>query len=171
MNKEEIKSVLESKTTNHAMKIVLIAACTIIVFHIGEEFGYRKAEIMNNMSGGYYKTFGAKDHRRTGPVGYLFDDQTNTHGVSGRIINITDDKLLVADEDGIEKTVVIKDKTIIKKLRADIKKSDVLIDDFIVVIGSPTSDGKIEAKIIRIMPPPPDDPRNKNSSSTKPFSY
>lgn len=167
MNKEEIKSFIESKKTAHLMTVILVIACTIIVFHVGEEFGYKKYEIMNRMSGGYYKTFGPGDNRRMGPLGYLFDDQTNTHGVSGKVINVTADKILVEDDEGIEKNVLVDNKTIIKKQRLSIKESEIKIDDFIIVIGSPTSDGQIDAKIIRILPAPiTETQENEISSST-----
>ena len=39
-------------------------------------------------------------------------------------------------------------------MRDEIKISDLKIGDFIVVIGSPNTDGQVEAKFIRLMPEP-----------------
>ena len=166
MNKEEVKSLLESKKTERLMTVILIIACVIIVFHTGEEFGYKKEQLMDNVSNGYYKTLGPGDVRRTGPFGYLFDDQTGTHGVSGKVISVTADKILVEDNEGIEKTVLVDSNTTIKKQRATISESDIKPDDFMIVIGSPTTDGQVDAKIIRILPPPGSPPEDMDSAST-----
>ena len=40
------------------------------------------------------------------------------------------------------------------RLRKAIKVSDLKVDEAITVIGSPTDDGKIEAKFIRVLPEP-----------------
>ena len=154
MNKEDAKSFLESKKIARIMAAVIIMAGIIFVFHIGEEFGYKKAELMDQVSGNYYKTFGPGDPRKTGPLGYLFDDQTGTHGVAGKVANVTAGKIVVEDNEGIEKTVTTDSDTIIKKQRNTISINDIQPDDFIVVIGSPNANGEIDAKIIRVVPPP-----------------
>ena len=155
MNKEDIKNFIESKKTSRIMTAVVILAGVIFVFHMGEEFGYRKAEIMDHMSGGYNKAFGPRDSRRNGPMGYLFDDQTGTHGVAGKIISVTAEKILVEGNEGIEKTIIIDKDTLIKKQRETVLPETLKANDFIVVIGSPDTNGQIKAKIIRIVPPPP----------------
>ena len=166
MKKEEVKSFLESKKTATLMTVVLVIACTIIVFHVGEEFGVKKAEVMDHMSGGYYKTLGPRDSRGSGPLGYLFDDQTNTHGVSGKVVSIEADKILVEDDEGIEKTVLVDANSIIKKQRLSIQASEIQPGDFIVVIGTPTPEAQIDAKIIRIIPAPPTDGDEGGISAT-----
>ncbi len=37
----------------------------------------------------------------------------------------------------------------------DIKASDLKVDDSIMVIGSPNDKSEIEARLIRVLPPPP----------------
>ena len=78
MNKEESTSFLKSKKIAHIMTVIVILAGIIIVFHVGEEFGYKKAELMDNMSDNYYRAFGPGDPHKMGAFGYLFDDQTGT---------------------------------------------------------------------------------------------
>ena len=148
MEKENIKTFLKSKATSHVMTAIVILAGVIIIFHAGEEFGYKKAEVMEHMSGNYYKTFGPGDPRRQGPMSYLFDDQTASHGVAGKIISASPEKIIVEDNQDIEKVVLVDKNTIIHKQRSVITTNDLKIDDFVVVIGSPNSDGQITAKII-----------------------
>ena len=56
------------------------------------------------------------------------------------------------DKDNTEKVILIKSDTKIQKMKADIQTTDLSMNDFIVVIGSPDSQGQIEAKFIRVMP-------------------
>ena len=58
------------------------------------------------------------------------------------------------DKDKTEKVILIKDDTQVEKMKDKIQTSDLKIDDFVVVIGSPNDKGQIEAKFIRLMPAP-----------------
>jgi hypothetical protein len=58
----------------------------------------------------------------------------------------------VQDRNNIEKVILIKDDTKIQKMMFDIKASDLIVDDFVTIIGSPNNQGQIEAKFIRVMP-------------------
>ncbi len=76
----------------------------------------------------------------------------NAHGTVGKIIKIELPTIIVQDKDETEKVVLIKDDTSIRSGKTDITKNDLKVDDFIVVIGSPNTQGQIEAKLVRIMP-------------------
>ena len=167
MEKNIQKSFMQSKNISHTMTAILILVGIIFVFHIGEEFGYKKAELTDQMSDGYYKAFGPRDPGQSGPLGYLFDDQTDAHGVAGKVINVSDNKILVADNEGIEKNVLVDKTTILKNHRDNITTKDIKPGDYIVVIGSPTTDGQINAKIVRIVPTPPQNTlETEDSTST-----
>ena len=76
-------------------------------------------------------------------------------GTFGQIIKIDGNNLLIRDKDGTERSLLLQEETSIRKFRDDIKSSDLKIDDLVVVIGSPSSSGQIEAKFIRVLPQPP----------------
>lgn len=167
MEKDIQKSFIQSKNLSHTMTAILVLVGIIFVFHIGEEFGYKKAELTDHMSDNYYKAFGPHDPGQNGPLGYLFDDQTDAHGVAGKVINVSDNKILVADNEGIEKNVLVDKTTILKNHRDNITTKDIKPGDYIVVIGSPTTDGQINAKIVRIVPTPPQNTlETEDSTST-----
>ena len=147
-------SFIQSKNLSRTMTGILILAGIIFVFHLGEEFGYKKAELTDRMSDGYYKAFGPRNPGQSGPFGYLFDDQTDPHGVAGKVINVSDNNILVADNGGIEKIVTIDKTTIIKNRRDNIDIREIKTGDYIVIIGVPATDGHINAKMVRVLPPP-----------------
>ena len=78
----------------------------------------------------------------------------NTYGIIGRILKISDNKLVVLDRDGIEKTVIVSQETIIKYFQKTISIKDLVINNMIAVIGEPKENGQIEARFIRVLPQP-----------------
>lgn len=63
--------------------------------------------------------------------------------------------VIIKGKDDIEKIIIVKDNTVIRRLNETIKLSDLEINDYIVVIGGPDNNGQIEAEFIRLMPPMP----------------
>ncbi len=96
---------------------------------------------------GAFRDFGGKDF-------------IDSHGAAGQILKIDPStssgqaELVIKGQDGVEKIIIIKEDTSITRFREAIKLSDLKINDSIAMIGSPTGDGKIEAKFIRILPEP-----------------
>lgn len=74
----------------------------------------------------------------------------NAHGISGSVISVSDSSIVISDRENKENTVAATDKTIIKKSGVDIKLSDIAKGDAVVVIGSPSDNGVINADFIRV---------------------
>ncbi|MFA5050878.1 MAG: hypothetical protein WC499_02060 [Patescibacteria group bacterium] len=124
----------------------------LLIFNLGMIVGFRKANFSYKWGENYHQNF-------AGPQGGFFRDFggrdfIEPHGVFGQIIKIEDSTIIIKSPDNVEKTVIIKDDTVIERFRETIKLTDLKIDDQIVVIGEPNTSGQIEAKFIRIMPGP-----------------
>lgn len=144
------------KKVLYGIGIIIIA---LLIFKAGTFVGYRKAAFSYGLGENYYRAFGG--HRggmmdgRNMP-GFPNDkDFSNPYGPMGKIIKVEPPTLILEDRDNVEKVVLVKDDTVIRRLRDTIKLTDLKPGDFIVVIGSPNSQGQIEAKLIRIMPMSP----------------
>lgn len=92
---------------------------------------------------------------RRGPLGPMMNDFEgrdfrNAHGLSGTIISVAADKLIIKDRDGKENTVAVTDRTIIKGQANDLKINDLKADDNVVVMGRPSDNGTIDADLIRV---------------------
>ena len=98
------------------------------------------------------------------PRGFGRENFSDAHGAVGKIIKIDLPTLIITGKDNIEKVILIKDDPKIRRFNEDIKPSDLKVDDFIVVIGTPNNQSQVEAKLIRIMPPPPEFIQNKPAS-------
>jgi hypothetical protein len=149
---EKLKKVFESKVLMGVLYGFGIVIVLGFVFYAGISVGFHKASFGRAWGDNYEKNFGMRpEHPGFGFSGNNFP---NAHGSTGKIIKIELPTMIVQDQDKTEKVVLIKDDTKIQKMRDVIKSSDLKIDDFVVVIGSPSDQGQIEAKFIRIMPQP-----------------
>jgi hypothetical protein len=153
-------SPADKKPNNDVLKRVIIGltafAVVCLIFWIGIFIGSMKARFSYRWAESYHKNFagprgGFLDDWRSFPRG----DFISSHGVFGQIIKIEESNIIIKEGNNVERIVVVKDGTIIERLRETVKISDLKVDDYIVVIGEPNDSGQIEAKFIRLLPPPP----------------
>lgn len=154
--KEKIAKMFESKILVGILYGIGIVIILLFVLSIGISIGFRKASFGRAWGDNYERNFGMMPGR---PI-LGKDNFPNAHGANGKIIKIELPTIIVQDKDNTEKVILIKDDTKIQKMMSEVKTSDLLVNDFVVIIGSPNTEGQIEAKLIRIMPagmpvPPP----------------
>ncbi len=155
----DIKNLVQS----NKYKVILISLAALAVlfltFAAGMRVGFHKATFSYQWGENYHKNF-------TGPRGGMLrgmfrdfegKDFIDSHGASGQILNInpsTDSgqaEMVIKGQDGVEKIIVFKEDVAVSRFRETIKPSELNVDDYITVIGSPMTDGKVEAKFIRIL--------------------
>ena len=160
LEEKPVYSTTDKKQNNDALKKVIIGliafAVVCLIFWIGIFVGGMKARFSYRWAESYHKNFagprgGFLDDWRSFPKG----DFISAHGVFGQIIKIEESAIIIKDGNNMERIVAVKDGTIIERLRETVKISDLKVDDYIVVIGEPNDSGQIEAKFIRLLPPPP----------------
>jgi hypothetical protein len=127
----------------------------VFVFQLGVVVGYKKASFSYRLGEEYHRSFnGPKSGmmpRDLGPQPFF-----EAHGAIGKIINLDLPTLVVQSPDGSEKLISITSSTIVRQFRDDLKISDLKLDDIVVVVGAPNEEGRVEAKLIRVMPPIPE---------------
>ena len=153
MNTNPITRFAQSRTFEILIITVGVIAGILIIFRAGMAVGYRRALFANKNGDSYTQAFG-QGQQHGGP-GMLFDDFATGHGVVGSIVTMTPTSITVEDRDGTEKTITVGADTVVKKLRATVPIDQLKQGDIIVAIGDPGEDGKISAKLVRILPPPP----------------
>ena len=158
--KERVAKIFESKVAFRVLVGIGIIIVAMLIFSAGISVGFHKASFGRAWGENYERNFGMRPDR---PM-FGEDNFPNANGAIGKIIKITLPNIIVQDKDNTEKVIVIKDDTKIQKMMSAVKGSDLAIDDFVIIIGSPNDQGQIEAKLIRIMPagmstlPPPQTP-------------
>jgi hypothetical protein len=149
---KDLKEFVQSKLFRGILMGIGIAIVVLFIFQAGVAVGYRKAAFAFRFGDNYYRAFGDHGPRLFQvPVSGGFIE---AHGAAGRVVSINLPTFVMADRDNLEKVVLISDDTIVRRLDETVQPSDLLIDDFAVVLGSPNEDSQIEAKLIRIFPLP-----------------
>jgi len=154
------KSTPDKKTfiDSNKSKIITIIIGGILIalisFAAGAAVGFKKAKFSYKWGENYERNFIGPPPPPPGPMGFFPDfsgrDFRNAHGLAGKIISTTDNKLIIQDRDNKENTVSVTDKTIIKQGRSDLKLGDLKQNDDIIVVGNPDDNGVINADLIRV---------------------
>lgn len=146
-------NILESKLFKAIVLSIVALIILVFVFGLGVFVGTKKADFSFRWAEQYHRNFG-------GPQGGFFNDMagrqfTDANGVFGQIIKIDGQTLTIKGKGNMETSILVSDKTSIVRQMNNIKLSDLKADDVVVVIGEPNDNGQIEAKLIRVLPPPP----------------
>lgn len=144
-------------THPHVRKILIglgIAIVALLIFQAGMMVGYHKARFAGNFGNNFERNFlGPRDHG----MGMMFGKKMpGGHGAVGKIINIALPELTIAGPDNLEKTISIGTSTLVRRFQDETQASTLKVGEFVVVIGNPTTAGQIEAKLIRVLPTPPE---------------
>lgn len=153
--KEEVRKIRESKILMGVLYGIGGFLIVIIIFAAGVNVGFRKASFVENWSEHYNENFGmGRNDMFGGKEMPMMGFSPNAHGAIGKIIKIELPNVIVEDKYNTEKVILLKDDTQIEKASDQIKTSDLKLDDFVVIIGTPDEQGVIEAKLIRVIPSP-----------------
>ena len=155
----KFKEFVQTKIFKIIVRIVIGLVVCLLVFAAGVSVGSRKANFSYKWGENYHRNFG-------GPKGgflreFRGEGFVEGHGTAGQIIKIdsltstSTPSLVIKGAQEAEKVVLLKNDTVINRLKETIKSGDLKVDDYVVIIGKPNDAGQIEAKLIRIMPPPP----------------
>ena len=150
MDTQHIKTQLGSKQFKKGVICIIIGTLAVLIFSLGMQVGFMKASYSFQHGDNFYRSFGPMSG--THQMGLVPNDVSEAHGVSGKIISVALPKIVIADRDNTEKTVVIEKETVIRLLRTTVNATDLKAGDFVVIIGQPNAAGEIAAKLIRIMP-------------------
>jgi hypothetical protein len=141
-----------SPRKNNVLRGLIIALALFFMFNLGIGVGREMERFTCNWTASYHKNFG-------GPQNGFLDawknqppDIINSRGIFGKIIQINGDSLVVQSQDNKEIVVVVTSDTVVTKLRDQVGKETLKVNDILVVLGSPNTDGQITAKLIRILP-------------------
>lgn len=159
-NEKEIEMRIEENSEEKKRDIlkwavIALSGFVVILLSVGLGIwiGGERARFSYRWADNYHKNFG-------GPKEGFFmemkkfpqDNFMSGHGEFGTIIKINGSEIMIKGRDNMEKFVLVKNDTVVKSAKDDIKLSYLKLNDFIVVIGSPNDAGQIEAKIIRVLP-------------------
>jgi hypothetical protein len=151
-----MNELLKSKKFKIAAGIIGSLILALVIFGTGVSVGIHKARFSYRFGENYERNFMGprKGGPMGGPMGFFRDmegrDFRNGHGISGNIVSIADNTIIIKDQENKEISIDITDKTVIKDNGSDIKIADLAQNEKIVVIGKPGDNGVINADLIRV---------------------
>lgn len=150
---EEMKKVFGTKIVKTALLVLGILIIALFVFWSGMMVGFRKAGFNYQLGQNYHELFEGPDRRLSRDFrGRNFMD---ANSAVGSVIKVDTSTLVIKGDDGMEKSILISDKTSIRRFQDAILPSDIKVDEKVVVLGAPSTTGQIEARLIRVMPAMP----------------
>ncbi|MCX6740394.1 MAG: hypothetical protein NTZ49_04150 [Candidatus Parcubacteria bacterium] len=159
----DINKIFQSKSFQAIIIILGILIIVLLIFKAGMIVGGKKADFSCHWNDNYQRNFaGPKEGFLKG---FRDRDFMEANGIFGQILKVEGNSIVIKGRNDIEKVISTDDKTVIKSFDQTIKISDLKIDEVIVVIGDPNSQGQIEARLIRLMPQPP-----KNNLNGQPLA-
>lgn len=157
-----IKDVLKSKAFKISIIIILVIMLSLLTFNLGVSVGFRKANFFYKWRDNYNNNVSPISGCMEPPFNERFNESAergfiNSSGSVGEIIKINEDfSLIIKDFDNTEKIIILNENTAIREFKNQVAKEDLKIGQKVVIIGDPKESGKIEAKLIRVMPEPMD---------------
>jgi len=131
-----------------------IFVVAVLIFGAGMFVGAMKARFSYRWAENYHRNFGGPQGGFMGNLRMMPPNSEfiESYGTFGQIIKIDGSTLVIKGRNDVERIILTKDDTIIKRGGETIKPADLKIDEYIVVIGEPNDAGQIEAKLIRVLP-------------------
>ncbi len=159
--KTKLQEIINSKAAKYVIRIVGALFVLLLAFKAGEYVGIRKASFSYNWGNNYYRNFMGRERMGINE-GFRGGEFLMGHGVGGPILKNSSSTLIIQDRDGAEKAVLLSSSTLIKRFRDDVLASDLKPGEWVAVLGNPNEEGQIEAKLVRVLPPPPQTPSSTN---------
>lgn len=139
---------------SHPFQVTLIALlCVVVVlavFEAGMLVGLHEARNSYQWGEAYQRNFGGP------PGGFILQPGSapNGHGTFGRIASTSNDSFIITDPNHPEETIMLSPDTVIRNGAEEVPPKSLTAGTYVVIIGSPSTTGAIDAKLIRIMPAP-----------------
>lgn len=127
--------------------------------------GERKATFSQRFGDNFERNFRGPDGGMMFPGFPGEGPMPGGHGAVGEIISIALPNIIVAGPDNLEKTIVIGTDTRIREFQSELNAEDLTVGDHIITLGEPNEEGQIEAKLVRLLPPPPGAPSDSQPNT------
>lgn len=152
------KEYIQSPSFRGVIIGVTVTLMALIIFQAGVSVGVHKASFANRLGDNFERHFGPSDRGTFMPPDFpgTRHELPGGHGAVGEIVTMTLPEIVVSGLDGVEKTVVVSDQTIIRQFRDEVTLEALTVGTHVVVLGNPNDEGQVDAALIRILPTPPD---------------
>lgn len=148
---KEFENIISSKKVRLIASIIGVLILALLIFHAGVVFGSHRNSFGGpsgrpSMGRGFRPPFLPSGFEL--PHGFI----PNNHGAVGTITAITLPIFTMETREGTSKTILVSTTTMIRGIEGG-DTGALSVGNKIVVLGEPDSQGRISAKLIRIVSP------------------
>lgn len=131
-----------------AFIVIGALALMLTIFQIGSIVGARRAQFACQWDKNYGPLFGVP------PEGMSFraPPMPDANGASGMVLQVRQHTLIIRSHEGMEKSILIPEDIIIRRGNDQIPLQAIAPEDRLVIFGTPTEQGQLYAKFIRVLP-------------------
>jgi Domain of unknown function (DUF5666) len=143
-----IKSAIPQSPKARAVGALgLSVMLALVIFQAGIEVGYKKASFSRSLGNNFSRVF-------EGPkaASAPYEGIPGGHGATGAIASVSSSTMVIIGPDKVEKIVIMDGSTEIRKFRDTIASKDLRVGDMVIALGTPDGDGKIVARLVRVLP-------------------
>lgn len=157
-----IKDFMQSPNYDRLIKILAALLIALVVFLLGVTAGNYRASFACLWDNNYRVGF---DNPRSVFAPFMHDrfGEFDPHGTVGEIASVRLPSIMIKGRDSSEHVVTIDKDTIIRGLYGTASTSDLVAGNQVIIIGRPDDSGRIEASLVRILPP--------TATGTSPVEY
>ena len=147
---KEFENIISSKKVRLTAGVIGALILALLIFHAGVVFGSHRNSFggpssRSGMNRGFRPPFLPSGFEL--PHGFI----PNSHGAVGTITAITLPTLTMETREGTSQTILVGTSTMVRDMR-DGTTTTLSVGNQIIVIGQPDSRGRIDAKLIRMLP-------------------
>jgi len=147
---KEFKNIVSSKKVRLTAGVIGVLVLALLIFHAGVVFGSHRNSFgdpldRSGMGRGFRPPFMPDGFEM--PRGFI----PNSHGAVGAITAITLPTFTMETREGTSKTILVSTSTMIQN-GENPKNITLSVGTHIIVLGDTDSEGRIGAKVIRMLP-------------------
>jgi hypothetical protein len=144
-------STSSSKLASYLIPALVTLILVLGAFWVGMAIGERRARHFSGWCDGYRRAFMPMGRER---LPFPSPHLPNTHGVFGRVLSLSEQGLIIQGNNDIEQSVLVTSSTAIRMGNRTASLQDIHPMDQVSVFGMSNNKGEIEAKLVRLLPPP-----------------
>ncbi len=151
MNRDSLNRFVRSRLFAGIIAGFSIACIVLCIFEAGVAVGHHEGMSPSHWGENYARNF-VDPSQGLGMLG-LDDHQPNSDGAFGTIVSMSSSSITIESNQMPEQQIVLGSDTVIRYQHSNVTSDVLAIGSEVVVLGTPTSGGEIDAKLIRILSP------------------
>jgi hypothetical protein len=148
----DYKKIFATKWVVWSLSVIGLILFMAIIFFSGMAVGEKRADFKCGFGDRYEKMFLGRGANMMPGFGFDPREDVRAFGAVGKVISMASSTIVVSDPNNVEKIISVDNQTVIKSVSQSFKFADIKVGQNVAVFGSPSSDGSIVAKLIRVMP-------------------